>query len=68
MDQLKSFTHGNKESLNAKTISSALTSLARDHWSSAKSRKNFGLFVFFDLRASFLTTFVAFFWLYHPQM
>jgi hypothetical protein len=46
------------------TIPSLRTTLT----ASAKSRKNVGLFVFFDFRASFLTTFVAFFWLYHPQM
>jgi hypothetical protein len=32
MGQLKSYTHGNKESLDVKTISKALTSLAHDHW------------------------------------
>jgi hypothetical protein len=45
-----------------------LYTLEEDRESSAKSRRNFGLFVFFDFRVSFLTTFVAFFWLYHPQM
>ena len=32
MGQLKSYTTGNKESLDAKTISHALTSLGEDHW------------------------------------
>jgi len=32
MGQFKSFTVGNKESLNAETISHALTSLNQDHW------------------------------------
>jgi hypothetical protein len=32
MGQFKSFTDGNKESLDAGTISHALTSLNRDHW------------------------------------
>ena len=39
------------------TIPSLRTTLT----ASAKSRKNFGLFVFFDFRASSLTIFVTFF-------